>query len=240
MDVSFSSRRTRSRSRSRSRSVRTRGTRVPRFRALYSGDCKFTRSCQMALSTSAGLGFAVVAANYQEVMFTFSPTGVTMWGSNVNYVTFPLPQASEIAGLWDRIKIDKVKLTFTSNVGEAPPTSTATVLHAPMIVIGNDVNGPTSGGATSIDQVLQLSTCKTYTLDGSNKPAVWTIHNPKYQRLIQYTSINSSYEPAIGYVASDTDIPHYGVRVGLLNSTDLVACRIIATAKFYFSAKNVK
>lgn len=241
--ASLTTRGSRSRSRSRSTSV-ARSTRFrkanPVFRALsYDGTCNFTRTATCHFATNSGNGIGIGASNYAEAIFTFSPTGVTLWGSNVNYTVFPLPQAAEIAGLWDRVRIDKVEMFFSSNTGEVPANAAASATHCPMICLGNDVNGPTSGGATSLDQVLQLSTCKSYNMEGS-RIIKWTINKPKYQRLVQFTSINSANEPAWGFVESNTDIPHYGVRIGVLDAANTQTSRIVCTAKFFFTAKNVK
>lgn len=238
----------RSRSRSRTRRSVARSRSVP-ARSLvpslrYDGEARITRSVDIILDVKQGAGgvpggFALGTSNYCEALMTFSPLGVTMWGSNVNYSFFGLPNASEIAALWERVKIEKVELTLTSDGTDHVGIGTVPPHQAMSIYLANDINGPTSGSTGDITRVLQESECKRYKV-GGNSPAVkWTIRNPKYQRLIQYTSINSSYEPANGYVAADTDIPHYGVRVGIAGAVLVNACHMNVTAKFFFHVKNL-
>lgn len=242
MNVASQSSRGRSRSRSRSLSVRRYARRtsvvsVPRT-LRYDGTCKFTRVVEGNYSVGPAIGWNIGASNYAEAIFTFSPTAMTLWGSNVNYIVANLPNAAEIAALWERVKIDKVEMTFTANITDNVATGTTPAYSAVNLLIANDINGPTSGSSTT-DNMRQLATCKHYKLGGDQPVVKWTVR-PKYQRLVQYTALSSSTEPATGFVASDTDIPHYGVRVGIPNTSVLGAGKITIEAKFFFTAKNVK
>lgn len=194
------------------------------------------------MPVSAALGFAIGASTYQEMLLTFSPTAMTFWGSNVNYWPATMVNAAEIAALWERVKIDKVELSFSTDVtAHALVNATAAApTYSPLtVLIVNDVNGPTTGGGNTIDQILQNTTAKEYKLGADMPIAKWTVR-PKYQRLIQYTSINSANEPATGFVESGVDIPHYGVRVGILDASRVGGCHLIVTAKMYFHCKNLK
>lgn len=234
--------RSRSRSRSRSRRSIGRSRSVPALsmvrRLNYGGDTRLTRTLNANFSVTADAGISLGATNYQEALFTFSPTGATLWGSNVNYTVCPLPNASELASLWERVKIEKVELTFSTDGTDHVGIGTAPAHSGMEIVLANDTNGPTTGSTTSISNVLQMAGVKRFKVGGNHPLVRWTCR-PKYQRLIQYTSINSSYEPASGHVQSDTDIPHYGVRIGLTNAVNVNACTLQCTAKFYLSLKNV-
>lgn len=217
--------------------VQSASSMVPRS-LRYSGECKFTRTCPFALQITALQGFSVLASNYREILLTYSPTAVTVWGSNVNYVPTGVTNASEISALWERVKIEKVELTIMSDVTDHVGIGTGPAHSAPQLLIANDVNGPTTGSTTTIDKVLQDSNCKSYQLSGNKSSVKWTVR-PKYQRLIQYTSINSSFEPATGFVQSDTDIPHYGTRIGINNIGSVASSRISIVAKIFYHCKNI-
>lgn len=237
-----------SRSRSRSRGSQTRP--IARSRSVpatsmvprslrYNGECRFTRSVPFLIAITSASGFRISATDYKEFILTFSPIAVTAWGSNVNYLVTAVPNASEISGLWERVKIDKVELTLMNDTTDPVTTGTIPTTTSPEIMLCNDFVGPTGGSTTTIERILQDPSAKSYQLNG-NRPAVkWTVR-PKYQRLIQYTSINSSFEPATGFVASDTDIPHYGTRIGILNPGSVGASRLSVIAKIFYSCNNVK
>lgn len=233
-------------SRSRSRSASTRQVRrrnaivaFPRSNLKYDGEARICRTAIASLPIGDKIGFNIGASNYAEVVLTYSPTGFTVWGSSVNYITFGLPNAAEISGLWDRVKLDKVELTINGDSMDHMVGGLVQDHTTPELLIGNDVNGPALGSTTAVDMVLQESSCKKYKLN-SNLPEIkWTVR-PKYQRLIQYTSINSSYEPATGFVQSDTDIPHYGTRIGIANTGYNGRARVSISAKFFFHCKNLK
>lgn len=238
--------RSRSRSRSRSRRSIARSRSVPATslvsRSLrYDGSTRIVRTCEMHLGVTRaggpqGGGFGLGASTYRGLVLTFSPTGMTAWGSNVNYTTSAIPNATEIASLWERVKIEKIELSLSTNVADPAGSGDAVADSGAInLLLANDCNGPTTG--TTLDMIQQMSTCKRVQVGGDYPLVKWTV-KPKYQRLIQWTSIASSYEPAIGYVQSDTDIPHYGVRVGIVSPT-FSGCSFQITAKFYLSCKNL-
>lgn len=240
MNVASQSTRGRSRSRSRSASVkRIRRYSVPRGISRYLGNCKLTRTCNYIVSANAAAGFSIGATTYSEAILTVSPLGFTMWGSNVNYTPISFPNNTEFSALWEKVKIEKVEWTITSNTTDNAATGTLPSNSSIKIYLGNDFDGPTSGATSGTDLVMQCTDCKMYSIGGDLPPVVWTL-KPKFKRLVQYTSLTSSSESATGYVASDTDIPHYGTRIGILNNGNIGAARVYISAKVFMSFKNVK
>lgn len=229
--------RSRSRSRSTSRRVVRRISAVPRGLS-YDGTCKFSRTCTLFSTITGTTGWSLGATNYGEVIYTFSPLGMTCWGSNINYDFVGLPNAAEIGSLWDRCKIDKVELSVTSYCTDLAVQTTPVSRTALRIYIGNDVNGPTAG-SFGTDLTTQLSSCTLYNIAGDQPVVKWTVR-PKFQRLVQYTALSSSTEPASGYVDSTTDIPHYGVRMAIPAVGLTGPNKITVSAKFFFSCKNIK
>lgn len=233
--------RDRSRSRSRSsskkyvrRAVSQSTSVIPRSIKIHDGTCSFTRSVATSVGISAGNGFTLGASNYGEMIATYSPLGLTLWGSNVNYTAVQLPQVSEIAALWERIRIDKVVLEITSCGTDTNGGST----YSGRIMLGNDYNGPTAGSGGN-ELTLQTTGCKTYNTSGDQAVIYWKCV-PKFQRLVQYTALSSSTEPATGFVESSADIPHYGTRIALPQQGIVNGGKLLIVAKFYLTAKNIK
>lgn len=207
-------------------------------RALkYDGTAHLTRIANATADYNANTGFSIGASAYQEFILTFSPLGVTIWGSNINYFFNSLPNVGELSALYDRIKIDKVEILFSPCVTDNG-SAAAQGFVAPRLYIANDINGPTSGSTVDTTGIRQLTSCKVFNGTSDAKDIKWTCY-PSYQRLIQYTSLASSFEPARGFVASDTDIPHYGVRVACA-PTNVGAFKMNMNFKFFLSLKNVK
>lgn len=235
------------RSRSRSRSVAGKRRSIARSRSVpaismvprsltYDGTCSFARSVAINIGITSGAGFTLGASTYGEMIATYSPLGITFWGSNVNYSAVQLPQVSEISAMWERIRIDKVILEL-STVG-TDTTGSSAGGYSGRLMIANDYNGPT-GGSGGNELTMQCTGCKTINTAG-DQPVHYHKCVPKYQRLVQYTALNSSTEPASGFVDSSTDIPHYGTRIALPQAGVAQAGRLLIVAKFYFTAKNIK
>lgn len=236
--------RDRSASRSRSRSSTKKYVRravsstsvIARPLKSYDGTCSFTRSVATNIGITSGSGFALGASTYGEIIATFSPIGVTYWGSNVNYNTVGLPQASEIAATWERVKIDKVVLEFTTVGTDANGSSAGG--YSGRLMLANDIDGPTAGSGGN-ELTMQCTGCKTVNTSGDQPVVSWKCV-PKFKRLVQYTALSSSTEPATGFVDSATDIPHYGVRIALPQQGVVQAGKLLIVAKFYLTCKNIK
>jgi len=232
--ISQDSNRSRSRSRSRSSFKRQRTSIVRVPRALkYNGINQITRTTSVTLPWVASAGWTIGAANYPAFTCTFSPLGATIYGAVANSISVPLPNAAEISALYDQVKIDKVEMTFLNFSAD---TSGSTAQYPPRYYICNDYNDAAVG--TSLAQVQQMDA--TLVDSSGNKPAFkWTV-KPKYQRLVYYTAVTSSFEPATGFVNSDTEIPHYGVKVAAHDHTTFSIARSMVSFKFFLSLKNIK
>jgi len=212
--------------------VRKRGrsskpnTRIPK--AIFKGDCQFTRSCNVQLNVTAGLGWNFGANNYSAIACVFDPTAVTIFGSALNFLNNGLPNASEISAFWDSVMIHKVEITV-DHVND-PNSVSGVNTSMPRLAICNDYNDGSTG--TTLLSVQQHSDCKFFT----GRTTKWTVY-PKHQRLIYYNAITSSYEPARGYVNADTAIPHYGTHIAMTDPSILLAGRTSFDFKFFFKAK---
>lgn len=210
--------------------------RVPRVIGLrYNGEYKLNRTLSFGLTVGgAGVGWAVGGANYQSVSIVFDPTGLNIFGSAVNFINVPMTNAAEISSLWERIRIDKVELTFAPRYEKADGIASGFNAN-PQLLLCNDVNSGSAG--TTLAEILQRPDAKHFTTNESFK---WTCY-PKHQRLVYYTPLTSSYEPATGFVNSDTAIPHYSVHMSILDLGSASANMAMhVTAKYFMTLRNVK
>lgn len=234
--------RTRSRSVKRTRSVRSMGTMTIPPSVRYAGACQLTRSCVMSVPIVATHGFQIQSVDWTEAFISFSPQYLKLHGDDTHFIQAAVPFYAELAGVWERVRIDKVELSITSNLideaatvasGQAPSS------NAPRLILANDYMGPKVGASVNTSLVNQQTGAKFYHAGGDHPIIKWTCNKPKYNRLVQYSDIESASEPATGFIASDTDIPHCGVRIGIANAEFVHGCRLSIFAKFFFSFKNI-
>lgn len=178
-------------------------------------------------------GITIGAGNYEAGTWVITPQTVELQSGIVgNTYTMTIPNASELSALWDKLKIDKVEFTFssgtigTANNGAAAP---------PAFLFAFDPNDR----AASLDTVRQMD-CQVWQ-EGQNAREFKTTIKPCYQRVIYYTAASSSYEPARGYVVSDTAIPHYGLKMAISQfSAASNGGRVHVFVKLFFKLKDLK
>jgi len=221
----------RNRSLKRSRSLtagRLARSGVPRS-LRYNGDVKLTRTVYGRITTST-TGFDIGVTSFQAINIVYDISGVTLYGNSTTSSNFVMPNAAEFSALYDLVRIDKVELDWSTNL---QATSSGTNL-APKFMVCNDYNDGV--GTASLSNIQEHTDCTTkFAVDGrSNK---WSV-KPKYQRIVYYTSLTSSYEATHGFVNADTAIPHYGTKLAVL--TPAQGSTVDFSFKYYLTLKNVK
>lgn len=197
----------------------------------YNGEVAFTRTASATINIISTSGFNIGGAGFPAISFAYDPTGVTIFGSSTSFLLAPLINSAEIAALWDRVMIDKVELTMDFIAAKA---ATGGLTPCPKMFICNDPNN--AGTGSTLDFVKQHTTCRALYGERPHKHTVY----PKHQRLVYYTALSSSFEPARGFVNSDTAIPHYSTHLAL-ESTGLADATYLSIAfKFFLRAKDVK
>lgn len=203
-------------------------------RGTPEGSYEFVRTVTGKLEiNNAGIGIG--ASRYHAGTWVVTPQNLQLIsGVAGNSNTYNIPNAAEFAALFDKIKIDKVEFTFssannTSTGGGGALTSTLPNL----MLFAEDDND----SVTSPDQIRQMD-CVTWQ-PGYNARDCKVAIVPKYQRIVYYTSLVSSYEPSTGYVVSDTAIPHYGLKMGIDVLSD-ISNAVNFSAKVYFKCKELK
>jgi len=234
MDVT-TVRRNYKRSRALSSRRRMAVQRIPRA-IRYNGENKITRVTNGSI-TYGQFGWALGGTSSEAVNIVFDPTGVTVYWAALSSTFFPLPNAAELAALYERMRIDKVEITLSSQRQAQTAANTATA-YSPKFLICNDENDGI--GTASIAQIQQQPNKPFMDVDGTSMK--WTCF-PKYQRVVYLTSLVSNYEPARGFVNSDAAIPHYGVKLGITNTQLFLAGTsgvVDFTFKYFMTLKNVK
>jgi len=223
--IPFSGSRKRGRSVPKRRNTPSRVTRSLR----YNGETRLTRTVYGRINLSS-TGFEIGVSNFQAVNIVYDVAGVTIYGNSTTSTRFDMPNAAEFAALYDLVKIDKVDITWNSNQQSGiGPTI------APRFMICNDYNDGV--GTASLSEIQQHSDCtaKFALMGQANR---WSV-KPKYQRIVYYTSLTSSYEPTNGFVNADTSIPHYGTKLACLVPQDSDgSCDF--SFKYFLTLKNIK
>lgn len=200
----------------------------------YNGEYKLSRTAQCYIPYTAA-GFSIGGLFYGGVGVVFDPTQATVI-TNALGSTIPagIPNYTELAALWERVMIDKVECIFSNRLTDST-AGTAGNVSCPVFYFAADETD-VSGNTLTITQ--QQSGCRRWSSNSNGDDFIITVY-PKYQRIVYYTAVLSSYEPARGFVVSDTAIPHYGLRIaadfGLAGTSGLWV-----TFKYYYTCKNVK
>lgn len=204
-----------SQSRARSQSIAARRpllARVPRGVRL-NGEYKMTRVCHVQLSCGIN-GINVGGVSRQGIGLIFNPASVTFVGTAAGPIQQAIiPNYAELSALWERVKIEKVVMQV-SQMRTDPVTNTPGNVSTPVIYSAFDNTG-VFDNTLAITQ--QQSGCRSWHATSNGPDFIQTVV-PEYQRIIYYTALLSSYEPAKGFVVSDTEIPHYGIRMAIDNN----------------------
>lgn len=200
----------------------------------YNGETRITRTVNATLYTGPS-GFAINGFQVEAMNIVFDPTSVTFWGSPIDSQVAPIPNVAEIAALYDRMKIDKVEMTWASNMQSNAANANSFVSPLRFLVC-NDVNG--TQGTALLDEIQQQPNKEFFSSDGSSSK--WTCR-PKYQRVVYQSSLGSQFEPSTGFINSNSAIPHYAIKMGITNlANGILNNSIDFSFKLYFSLKNVK
>lgn len=178
----------------------------------------------------------------KNLCFVFTPQYLRCYRDSVTttFAQWSIPNASELAALWDEVKIDSVELTFTGIFSQYAINSASALTCPRQIIYGTDDNDT----STSASVVQQLGDCKVWYPNNSSSASVMKVTvKPKFNTLIYYTSVSSGYKPERGYVRSDYDIDHYALKMSLVDhqfTADNSYGNMQVNAKFNFKFKNLK
>jgi hypothetical protein len=206
---------------------------VPRRTLKWNGEYAVTRMTYMNLAYSSD-GFLVGGVNFPGIGIVFNLGSVNIVSSTVGPTQqSTIPNYAELIGLWDRIHLSRVKIEVSNTCMD--PSNSGTFTSTPIIFYAAD-NSDVIGNTLAITQ--QQQNVKSFKSTSSLPSYIINVY-PKYQRIVYYTSVLSSYEPATGFVASSTDIPHYGLRLAMpLERVGFGNLQLSFT--YYYKCKDVK
>lgn len=176
-------------------------------------------------------GFVVGGSTVEGMSFSFTPQNVYITAGNNPLVfnQYSVPAASELAAIWNMCKIDKVEIIAHSSM----EGSTNTQASQPLILCAFDDKDTNA----TADRLRQMN-CKSWMPGSLANNQHKVIIRPKYQRLVYYNSVTSSYEPTQGYIVTDTDIPHYAYKMAMGVSGQQGT--IFFTFKIHYKLKDLK
>jgi len=210
-------------------------TRIPRPRTIkLNGEYKMSRVCHIQLFGGVN-GITVGGVDRPGIGMVFNPGSVTVVGATAGPVQQAIiPNYTEMSALWERVRIDKVVIQLSAMRTDAV-SGTGGNVSTPVLYMAYDETGVLDN-TLAITQ--QQSQCRSWHGTGNLPDFIYTVY-PKYQRIIYYTALLSSYEPARGFVVSDTEIPHYGVRLAMDNN--LVGATLLNFRfTYYYTFTDVK
>jgi len=197
-------------------------------RGTPNGIHEFRRSVRIRVQCfNDGISIGAARGNGWSLVFTTS--SMTLTNSAGGFITQALPNAAELAALFDMIKIDKVECTLqaTNQSGDigVNPASVANTGQAILVQTCIDFNSSTNTPATE-GAVQEYGNYQQKMLD-SGKTLVRTF-SPKYSVTVADTAgAVTSAEARTGYLRSGTDFTHsglYGWAIGPTVGTALEFC----------------
>jgi len=199
-----------SRGRSRSRSAERSSRRIRRRKApgamsrsmVAPSEYTFLRTASINQGVStAGFVWNVGVVPSGNFSIWFTNQNAYIWASATNYSTVAVPGYSDLAGLFDEVKIEAVEIT----VNCANDANTFGGNGSAVICMATDYNDKNAPAGTS--DVQQYADCRTYNLT-VNRPLKMTV-TPKFLTYTLESSGGSiASTPKTGYVRSNLDIEH--------------------------------
>jgi len=165
----------------------------------------------------------------------FTNQNAYIWINASNYSTVAIPGYSDLAALFDEVKIDAIEISIITGNDPNPPGGGGATGSAVMVMSTdyNDKNAPATFG-----DVQQYADVKTIRL--ANNFVYKTILRPKF---LTYTLDSAgspiASTPKSGFVRSNLDIEHNGKKCAiLLNSPGIIYS--VFSFKFKFVCRTPK
>lgn len=198
---------------------------------------------------SSGTGypcFAIGANQSDNLQFSFSLEGVTVYQGGVSRFTAPLPNYTEFTALFDTYRIDRIACwclpTFDSaNVTTGGTQSSANLPWLMYAVDYDDVSGTLSTG------LMQYGNCKFTQLSGDNSKILrsWI---PRSQTAVAAGGVNAGgLRPAkLAWIdTASTNVTHYGLKLAFDNQAGAMTVNQVTGSlnfvfKYWISCKNTR
>jgi len=187
--------------------------RSPIYRMSAPNYHTFIRSCSINQAITTG-GFVpnVGVTNFALFSIWFTTQDVFIYGNGTNYSTVTMPGITDLAGLFDEIKIDAIEMTMHVT-NDAQTFGNANASGVMILATDyNDKNAPASGG-----DVQQYADCKSIPLrsDYIHKEII----RPKFLTYsLDAAGTSTASTPMRGFQRSNLQTEHYGKKGAMLLS----------------------
>jgi hypothetical protein len=175
-------------------------------------------------ATTTGFDFAIGVVNSPDFSIWFTTQSVYLWNSAANYSVASIPGYTDLAALFDEVKIDAVEVTIMSG---CDPTTSANGSAA--IAICCDYNDK---AAITLGDIQQYADCRTVLL--ANNHIHKEIVRPKF---LEYSLDSAGSAQAsisrTGFTKSNLDIEHYGIK-GAMMLVPPNTQRVVFTFKYKY------
>lgn len=193
----------------------------------------FVRSCSINQAiTTSGFTPGVGVTSFTLFSIWFTTQDVFIYGNGTNYTTVTMPGISDLAGLFDEIKIDAIEMTMhvTNDAATFGNASASGVL-----VLATDYNDKSAPGTSG--DVQQYADCKSIPLrsDYTHREII----RPKFLTYsLDAAGTSTASTPMRGFQRSNLQTEHYGKKGAMLLSPNSGV--IVFTFRYKYICKTAK
>lgn len=196
-----------------------------------------TKCCNLPMrSTVNGYTFDTGTSASRFFCISFTNQSAIIQLNSLNYSEIFVPGYSDIAGLFDEVFVERIEITIMT--GPDPPTggTGSNAFGAAQIILARDYND--KNAPTAIGDVQQYADMRI--LNMSNMYIHKFTVKPKIQTYaMDATGSQVTSTPKRGFVRSNLNMDHYGVKGAFLNTSSLDQIHNY-NFKFYYQCRVFK
>ena len=207
--------------------------RNPIYRMSAPNYHSFVRSCSINQAvTTSGFTPGVGVTNFTLFSIWFTTQDVFIYGNGTNYSTVTMPGITDLAGLFDEIKIDAIEMTMhCANDSVTFGSGNA----SGVIILATDYNDKAAPGSSG--DVQQYADCKSIPLrsDYIHKEII----RPKFLTYsLDAAGTSTASTPMRGFQRSNLQTEHYGKKGAFLLAPH--SGNIVFTFRYKYICKTAK
>jgi len=161
----------------------------------------------------------------------FLPSQLVIANSAGGAATVLFAGFAELPALFDQLKIVKAIVRFRSR-NDSANSNVNRAIEICTAIDPNESNAP-----AVIGDLQQYGTFKSNVIEPGGKQHNVTL-KPQWTELVYYTALLNGYASKTGYIRSDYDIPHYGLKGFILGSSSTQALQV--EVEYLLEMKNTK
>jgi len=204
---------------------------VPRSlsnRGAYNGVHEFKRICSTTnLVNNLGMVIGATTNALGSIQFNLSSVII----NNGATQTLAIPSYTELSALFDQVKLAKVIVRLRSRNDSSMGTANSA------IEIGTCIDYNDADVPATVSVLQQYETYKSVIGEPGGRECITTI-KPKWLQLVNYTALLSGYSSKVGFVRSDYDIPHFGMK--FFTQAAVTGANLMLEFEYHYECKNIK